>query len=126
MIESGEGAVARIYAVTRGRRAKPRNTDLLDPLVEEIAEALFEIGGSAHRDVVIGYVATLRGVDAASSDVKSELLDAFELHCGCAHPDRHCALLHLPFGEGSHRWGLTPAGRQFVLSRQRFPRSSTG
>jgi hypothetical protein len=126
MVESGESAVARIYAVTRGRRAKPRNTDLLDPLVEEIAEVLFEIGGSAHRDLVIGYAATLRGANAALSDVKSELLEAFELHCSCAHPDRHCALLHLPFGEGSHRWGLTPAGREFVSSRQRFPRSSTG
>jgi hypothetical protein len=126
MIESGESAVARIYAVARGRRTKPRNTDLLDPLVEEIAEALFEIGGSAHRDMVMDYIVTLRGAGAASSDVKSELLDAFELHCVGAHPDRHCALLHLPFGEGSHRWSLTPAGRQFVSSRQRFPRSSSG
>ena len=54
MVESGESAVARIYAVTRGRKAKPRNTDLLDPLVEEIAEVLFEVGGTAHRDLVIG------------------------------------------------------------------------
>jgi hypothetical protein len=79
--------------------------------VAEIADALLEMGGSAHRDAVIDRVATRRGEMAVSEGLRFELIEAFDGHCA-ARTGRP-ALFHLPFGEGSRRWSLT---REVMLS----------
>jgi hypothetical protein len=110
--------MARLDQVAWARSAKLRKSPSLNLLVEEIMDALFELGGSAHRDAVIDRVAVHRGALSASDGLKRELLEAFEAHCGCTRTKRDRALLHLPFGDGSRRWALTPDGRQCVHSRQ--------
>jgi hypothetical protein len=78
--------------------------------IGEIAEALLELGGSAHRDTVIDRVAVRRGEPRVSEGLTAELLAAFEQHRARARLRKQPALLHLPFGEGSRRWSLTRGG----------------
>jgi uncharacterized protein (DUF3084 family) len=75
--------------------------------VAEIADALFEMGGSAHRDAVIDRVAIRRGQMFASAGLRLELVEAFDRYCAAMARKGRPALFHLPFGEGSRRWGLT-------------------
>ena len=109
--------MALLYEVARARNPGPLNS-----LVNEIAEALLEMGDSAHRDRVIDHVAVCRGVDPGAHGLRGQLLEAFELHRISANMES-CALLQLQFGEGSRRWSLTPTGRQLALERQRLRRS---
>ena len=81
--------------------------------VAEIAEALLEMGGSAHREAVIDRVAIRRGHMFVSDGLRLELLAAFDRHLATAARKGKPVLLHLPFGEGSRRWGLT---REAMLS----------
>jgi hypothetical protein len=115
--------MARLDQVAWARSAKLKKSPSLNLLVEEIMDALLEMGGSAHRDAVIDRVAVHRGALSASDGLKRELLEAFEAHCGCKSAKRDQALLHLPFGDGSRRWALTPHGRQFAHDRQPSARS---
>jgi hypothetical protein len=82
----------------------------LDPAVAEIAEVLHEMGGSAHQDAVIDRIAVRRGEVLISDELRADVLAAFEAHRAHARRRRKPALLCLPFGEGSRRWGLTPEG----------------
>jgi hypothetical protein len=99
------------------RRSEPRTTVLSTALIEEIVEVLTEFGGSGHRDSVIIRVAARRGLDEVPDRLRRDLLNAFDLHCARAVGEE--LLLWLPFGEGSRRWALAPAGRDFVHERQR-------
>jgi hypothetical protein len=75
--------------------------------VAEIAEALFELGGSAHRDAVMDRIAIRRGHGFITEGLRAELLAAFDRHRAAAARKGRPALFHLPFGDGSRRWGLT-------------------
>ena len=98
------------------RRSEPRTTVLSTALIEEIVEVLTEFGGSAHRDSVILRVAARRGMDEVPERFRRDLLNAFDLHCArCVGEE---LLLWLPFGEGSRRWALAPAGSNLARSRQ--------
>jgi hypothetical protein len=75
--------------------------------VAEIADALLEMGGSAHRDAVIDRVAIRRGQMFGSESLRLELVEAFDRYCAAMARKGRPALFHLPFGEGSRRWSLT-------------------
>lgn len=83
----------------------------VDPVIVEITEVLYEMGGSAHQEAVIDRIAIRRGQRRISEALRAEILAAFEAHRALARRRRKPALLYLPFGEGSRRWGLTPDGQ---------------
>jgi hypothetical protein len=120
----GDVAVmAQANNVASVRGAKLKKAASLNSLAEEIIEALLEMGGSAHRDAVIDRVAMRLGAVPAPDSLKGEILEAFERHRSRAKLKNDRVLLHLPFGEGSRRWSLTPDGRQLVHNRHPFERS---
>jgi len=75
--------------------------------VGEIADALFEMGGVAHREEVIDRVAIHRGQKFVTDGIRHELVEAFERYCAAMARKGKPALFHLPLGEGSRRWSLT-------------------
>ncbi len=93
--------------VTGARRLKGATGPTMSIVVAEIAAALLELGGSAHRETVIDRVAVRRGHSMASDDLRAELVSAFDRHLAGAARGGAPALLQLPFGEGSRRWSLT-------------------
>lgn len=80
---------------------------ILNPLAAEIAQALLDLGGAAHRDLVVAYIAKQRGAYRPSAALKRDLDEAFGAYCGDASDPRAASLLHLPYGPDSHRWALT-------------------
>jgi hypothetical protein len=80
---------------------------ILNPLVGEIAGALMKLGGAAHRDLVVAYIARRRGMYRPPEALRRELDDAFTAYCLGASDPRAAGLLHLPYGPHSHRWALT-------------------
>jgi hypothetical protein len=98
----------------RGAEAGRRNLEggaggiaILNPLVGEIAQALLDLGGAAHRDLVVAYIAKRRGVYRPSETMQRELDEAFAAYCRGASDPRAANLLHLPYGPHSRRWALT-------------------
>jgi len=87
--------------------ARRTRSEAAKSAVAEIADALLEMGGSAHRDAVIDRVAIRRGHMVASEALRRELLEAFGRYCAAMARKGRPALFHLPFGEGSRRWSLT-------------------
>lgn len=87
--------------------AKRKSVAILNPLVEEITSALLDLGGSAHRDLVVAYIAKKRGLFRAPASLAEELDAAFSTYCGGASDPRSAGLLHLPYGPHSRRWALT-------------------
>jgi len=80
---------------------------MINPLIDEITEALISMGGAAHRNVVIDQLALQRGGNPASEAFRKEVIKAFELHLEGATLRGEPTNLRLPVGQGSHRWGLT-------------------
>jgi len=89
------------------RSEKLKKTALVNPLVGEIATGLLALGGSAHRDEVMNFVAAERGAALASAGLRAELIEAFELHLESALLEGREPLFELPFGAGSRRWRLS-------------------
>ena len=80
---------------------------ILNPLVGEITQALMDLGGAAHRDLVTAYVAKRRGAYRPSEGLRRELDEAFAAYCQGAGDPRAPTLLHLPHGPDTYRWALT-------------------
>ena len=80
---------------------------ILNPLVSEIVEALLDLSGAAHRDLVVAHVAGRRGIYRPPETLKRELDEAFADYCQGATDPRAASLLHLPYGPFTHRWALT-------------------
>jgi len=78
-------------------------------LCKRVREALLSLGGEAHRTMVIAQVAKTLGHDVRQipEDLEAELIASFEITW---RDERKRAAygFHLPFGEGSHRWGVRP------------------
>ena len=91
----------------RGLERTRSEIAILNPLVGEIAEALLDLGGAAHRDLVVAYVAKRRGIYRPTEAMRRELDEAFAAYCRGASDPRAANLLHLPYGAHSHRWALT-------------------
>jgi hypothetical protein len=80
-------------------------------LAKRVREVLLALGGEAHRALVIEQVARSMGHDVRQ--IPEELQTALILSFEEAWRDerRRAAYgFHLPFGEGSHRWGVRPQG----------------
>jgi hypothetical protein len=76
-------------------------------LAKRVREALLSLGGEAHRAMVIEQVAKTLGHDTRQipEDLQASLIMSFEENW---RDERRRAAygFHLPFGEGSHRWGI--------------------
>ena len=76
-------------------------------LCRHVREALLSLGGEAHRSMVIEQVARNLGHDVRQipEDLQQEVIVSFE---ATWRDERKRAAFgfHLPFGEGSHRWGI--------------------
>ncbi|HLI67950.1 MAG TPA: hypothetical protein VKU90_16415 [Caulobacteraceae bacterium] len=101
------------------RAIRVQRAKLIKALVDEMVEALVEMGGSGHRDAVIARVAVRLGVSPATEDFKRDVKEAFEKRRAGPADEGGGALLCLPFGEGSHRWALTAYARQQADERAR-------
>ena len=76
-------------------------------LARRVRAALLSLGGEAHRAMVIQSVARDLGHDIRQipEDLEAALICSFEDNWRDAR--RRAAYgFHLPFGEGSHRWGV--------------------
>lgn len=100
--------------VALARRVKFAKTWNINPLVGEIVEILLIYGGSAHRNLVAERIAMRRTSEQISDGLKREIFEAFDTHCEGAANANQPALVFLPFGEGSHRWSLTPDAHSFL------------
>ena len=76
-------------------------------LARRVREALLSLGGEAHRAMVIQSVAKQLGHDTRQipEELQAALICSFEENW---RDERRRAAygFHLPFGEGSHRWGV--------------------
>lgn len=76
-------------------------------LAKRVREALLSLGGEAHRAMVIESVARKLGHDVRQipEDLETAVILSFEDNW---RDERRRATygFHLPFGEGSHRWGV--------------------
>jgi hypothetical protein len=104
---SGIGSMAWSEAGRRNLQRVASGVAILNPLVGEIAEALLDLGGAAHRDLVVAYIAKRRGAYRPSEAMRRELDEAFAAYCLGANDPRAANLLHLPYGPHSQRWALT-------------------
>jgi hypothetical protein len=89
---------------TGKRSARPNQS-----LAKRVREVLLSLGGEAHRAMVIEQVARTLGHDVRQipEDLQTALIMSFEENW---RDERRRAAygFHLPFGEGSHRWGVRP------------------
>ena len=90
---------------------------LVNPFVVEIADALFELGGEAHRDRVLGLAAERRGWASVGPDLSHELIEAFDLHMAQAERQGAPALFALPSGRDGKGWALTEPARRLLSAR---------
>ncbi len=92
------------------------------PLVLEIMDALHDLGGQAHRDMVFDYIAANRANTGVRPpfDLYEDLLAAFEDHIDPAVSGPR--LLALPFGPESRRWALTHEAAARLKHRTRSAR----
>ena len=99
--------MGRTEVATRSLGATGSGVAILNPAAAEILQALLELGGAAHRDLVVAYVARRRGIYRPSEALRRDLDEAFAAYCGATSDPRGAGLLHRPYGPGSHRWALT-------------------
>ena len=89
-------------------RKRPARTS--QSLAKHVREVLVSLGGEAHRRMVIEQVAKALGHDVRQipEDLENALILSFEENW---RDERRRAAygFHLPFGEGSHRWGVRTA-----------------
>lgn len=76
-------------------------------LAKHVREVLLAFGGEAHRGIVIEQVARNLGHDVRQipEDLQTALILSFEENWRDERR-RSAYGFHLPFGEGSHRWGV--------------------
>jgi len=97
----------RAKAALRSLEGAGAEIAILNPLVSEIVDALLDLGGAAHRDLVAAHIAGRRGIYRTPEALRRELDEAFSAYCRGASDPRDAGLLHLPYGPFSHRWALT-------------------
>lgn len=105
---------------------KQQRFDLPTAGVKDLAEVLYDLGGSGHRAVVIEAVARRRGASAASPAFQQEICQDFA--CGCTQRKGRAGkpVLVLPFGAGSLRWALDRDAYGVIRSATMAPRAPSG
>jgi hypothetical protein len=93
-----------ISPVTPAGKKPPRSHQ---SLAKRVREVLLAFGGEAHRTIVIEQVARSLGHDVRQipEDLQAAVIHIFE-ETWRDERQRAAYGFHLPFGEGSHRWGL--------------------
>ncbi|WP_293904765.1 hypothetical protein [Phenylobacterium sp.] len=78
-------------------------------LCRHVRKALLSLGGEAHRTIVIEQVAKTLGhnVHHIPEELQLQVIVSFE-KTWADERKRAAYGFHLPFGEGSHRWGVRP------------------
>lgn len=99
--------MSRAKVALRSLEGASAEIAILNPLVSEIVDALLDLGGAAHRDLVAAHIAGRRGIFRPPETLRRELDEAFAGYCQGATDPRAPGLLHLPYGPFSHRWALT-------------------
>ena len=87
--------------------AQKRPVKVKQTLCRRVREALLSLGGEAHRTMVIEQVARTLGHDVRQipEELQLEVIVSFE-ETWRDERKRATYGFHLPFGEGSHRWGV--------------------
>lgn len=89
------------------RKSPARRSGQNRKLAANVREVLLDLGGQAHRSLVIEQIALRLGHDPkrVPADLKTDLIRSFE---EAVRDERRRAAygFHLPFGEGSHRWAV--------------------
>jgi hypothetical protein len=100
------------------RRTKGGKAHYVDPVIAEILDALFDLGGCAHRQLVADQIAQRRSGRScpAEATARDEIYAVFDAYLVWAAPRKAAPLLERPLGEGSYRWALTDAGRRLFQS----------
>ena len=76
-------------------------------LCKRVREALVSLGGEAHRSIVIEQVARTLGHHPHHIPAELQLQVIVSFEKTWADERKRAAYgFHLPFGEGSHRWGI--------------------
>lgn len=85
----------------------PKTRRVRPTLCKRVREVLLSLGGEAHRSIVIEQVARNLGhnVHQIPEELTEQVIVSFE---ATWRDERKRAAygFHLPFGEGSHRWGV--------------------
>ena len=92
--------------LARGKRDSQRWN--ANPVLMQIVEVLTDLGGAAHRDVVIAEIAWRRSKEKASEGLRQEILAVFEAHCQMGTKMGLPTVVCRAFGATSYRWSLTP------------------
>ena len=103
---------------------KQQRFDLPNEDVKDLAEVLYDLGGSGHRAVVIEAIARRRGASAASPAFQQEICQAFAGGCFKRKGRAGRPVLVLPFGEGSLRWALDRDAYGVIRNAAMAPRAS--
>jgi hypothetical protein len=107
------------------RHLRDTNFFLPSNLAVELAEALYQLGGAAHRSNVIDWVVRHRG-EPMTADFAASLIEAFNQAIATPTAGEE-PIMHLPMGADSHRWSLTAAGygalRGLLLPKYEAPPS---
>lgn len=94
------------------RRAGGGRVRQIDPILVEILEALFVLGGCAHRQAVADQIVLRRGIRSGPADAaaRSGIYAAFDAYMTRASTRKAPPLLWRPLGSDSYRWALTDVG----------------
>jgi len=92
---------------------------LVNPYIGAITEALLEMGGAAHRDLVITWVAERLERPQVTERLRRDLIDAFIGHCDYAAAAGVKGLFYRPPGEDFRRWALTTESLAFLRGGDR-------
>ena len=100
------------HAVERRVRNRPRRRH---DMAKYIQATLLALGGEAHRRTVIEQLAREFGMDPRNvqPDLEQSVIRAFEAVLN-DETQRAAFGFHLPFGAGSHRWGVKLDLPEFV------------
>ena len=76
-------------------------------LAKRVRDVLISLGGEAHRALVIETIAKTLGHDTRQIPEELQAAVIWSFETNWRDESRRAAYgFHLPFGEGSHRWGV--------------------
>jgi len=84
----------------------------------EIIEVLLDLGGAAHRDVVLNEIGWRHARGPVSHGLRSEVMAIFDEHCAGAAQAGVAAVVRPAFGPDSRRWEITPDVRAFLAEAE--------
>jgi hypothetical protein len=103
-VQNTHGAASMTTQIAEPGKKPVRGTQTL---AKRVRETLLSLGGEAHRAMVIEHIAKHMGHDARQIPEELEEAVILSFEQNWRDERRRAAYgFHLPFGEGSHRWGV--------------------